>query len=590
MSNGSGKDGGKTVIRPGFSDPFGSEPPARGGSQGGGGGGGNPWDVGGPTPPASAPKSGGGAGAGRPASSPTPPSGGGFGGSAGGIGAPKPAPLPSGGGGGQRTVIGGALPVTPAPMPQYNPSPNPGQPAPGNWMGAQAKSDSFFPDAQRAAPPPRAAPTRKIRLEVALNAPTGGHSAEANPMTAAAASLLILFGRLRSQVVEMQAVPLMNHVTEEIERAERRMLELGVDPQDAMIAKYCICGTADDIVQNLPGTDRAVWLQYSMVARFFNKRTSGVGFFQEVDKALQDPMRKYNILELMLTCLSLGFEGQYRAMPGGELELQRVRRKIFETLRRVKPRGDDDISPRWKPVEVAARRSGARTPVWVIGILALAVLSGAYITMRMLLAEDGNGLGARMTTLHPSEPVKINRLETVTAYIAPVVTTAQIDRIREGLAAERDAGLIKIDTRGDYFFVGVNNLVLFESGKADTKPEFTPLGEKIAATLNAEPGPIRIIGHTDNVPLSGRGRFKNNFELSVGRAQSVATVIQGFLGDPSRVVVEGKGEDEPITDNSTPEGRAENRRVEIMIQREETLAGGAAAVVEETDATGTTTP
>lgn len=580
--DGSGKGDGKTVIRPGFSDPFGSGQGAQGGQGDAGPTGSNPWDVGGsptPAPPAQAPRQGGGGAGGRDD---------GFGSGGAGIGAPKPAPLPpAGGGGGQRTVIGGAMPPQ-SPRPAGGGAgfgaavPSPAS-APGgqSWMGAQTPSESFFPEARRPEAPVRV-PTKKISLDAALSARNPGHSAEANPITAAAASLLILFGRLRSQVVDMQAVPLMNHVTQEIENFERQLLEWGVDPMDAMVAKYCVCGTADDIVQNLPGTDRAVWLQYSMVARFFNKRTSGVGFFQEVDKALADPIRKYNLLELMLTCLSLGFEGQYRAMPGGELELQRVRRQIFETLRRIKPRGDDDVSPRWKAVEMAARRNFARTPVWVVGLLSIAVLAGAYITMRTLLTDDGNELATRMTSLHPAEPVKINRLETVTAYIAPEPQSTQIDRIREGLAAEREAGLVKIDTRGDYLFVGVNNLVLFESGKSDVKPEFTELATSIAATLNAEPGPIRIVGHTDNVPLSGRGKFKNNFELSVGRAQSVATVIQGLLSDASRVQVEGKGEDEPIADNATTEGRAENRRVEIMLQREETLTGDSAALTTET--------
>lgn len=537
---GSDKDGNKTVIRPGFADPFGSDKPSQ---PGGAASGGNPWDVGGP----------GGSGAG---------SDDGFGSGAGGIGAPKPAPLPgSGGGGGQKTVIGGMPPAMPP------------QPAGGSsdWMGARSPSDGFFPEAGRPEPTPRRAPTQRISLDAALRARTAGLSAEANPITASAASLLLLFGRLRSQVVDMQAVPLMQHVTQEIEVFERTMLENGVDPQDAMIAKYCVCGTADDIVQNLPGTDRSVWLQYSMVARFFNKRTSGVGFFQEVDKALADPIRKYNLLELMLTCLSLGFEGQYRAMPGGELELQRVRRQIYETLRRVKPRGDDDISPHWKGVEMAARRNFARTPIWVFALLACVVLAGAYMTMRTLLADDGNALAAQMTSLHPAEPVRITRLAAVTAYIAPEPKTPQIDRIRAALADERDAGQLKIDTRGDFILIEVNNLVLFASGKADVKPEFTELATSIAAALDAEPGPVRIVGHTDNDPVSARSPFKDNFDLSVARARAVSTVMEGLLQDPARVVVEGKGEDEPIADNATREGKAENRRVEILIQQEDTL-------------------
>ena len=55
----------------------------------------------------------------------------------------------------------------------------------------------------------------------------------------------------------------------------------------------------------------------------------------------------------------------------------------------------------------------------------------------------------------------------------------------------------------------MNNAALFASGKAETKKEFNDLGARIAAALNPEPGPVMIDGYTDNVPMSGRGRFKN---------------------------------------------------------------------------------
>ena len=146
----------------------------------------------------------------------------------------------------------------------------------------------------------------------------------------------------------MQAVPLMTHVARAITEFEKKVVAMGVQPHEAQVAKYALCGTADDIVQNLPGTDRHVWMQYSMLAQFFGVRTSGVGFFEELNKALANPAPHYNLLELMHACLLLGFEGQYRGAAGGDNELQRVRRDVYETLRRVKARSDDDISPRWR--------------------------------------------------------------------------------------------------------------------------------------------------------------------------------------------------------------------------------------------------
>jgi type VI secretion system protein ImpK len=507
---------------------------------------------------------------------------------AGAFGAPAPAA------GSQKTVIGGGLPAPGQPAPQgggfggSNPfgggtdngfgSPPPssggfGAPQGGgsnDWMGAKPKDQGFFPEARRPEPAMRASPTKKISLDRALSASVSGHSSEANPITAAAAALLILFGRLRSQIVEMQAVPLMQYVTEEIEKFEQSVLAAGVDPTDMMIAKYCLCGTADDIVQNLPGTDRSVWLQYSMVARFFNKRTSGVGFFQEVDKALQNPIQKYYLLELMLICLQLGFEGQYRAMAGGDVQLQNVKRGIYEALRRVKPRGDDDISPAWKGVELAVNKNAGGIPVWAIACFAGALMVGAYFTMRLMLVDEGNTLATRMVSLHPSQMIKLSRnTEVEIAYVPPVFVAEsnQRERIEEALAGEA----VTIVQQGDFIVLDVNNTVLFDSGKAEVKAAFAGLAAKIAAVLDGEPGPVRVIGHTDNVPMSGRGRYKNNFELSVARANAVAKELSFSFTDPARIQIDGRGEDEPTADNNTNDGRSLNRRVEIMIQRDDTL-------------------
>jgi len=80
---------------------------------------------------------------------------------------------------------------------------------------------------------------------------------------------------------------------------------------------------------------------------------------------------------------------------------------------------------------------------------------------------------------------------------------------------------------------------------------------------------VRIVGHTDNVPMSGTGRYRNNQELSVARAESVAEVIRQALENPDRIEVVGAGPDDPIARNDSADGRAKNRRVEILIRREE---------------------
>ncbi len=85
--------------------------------------------------------------------------------------------------------------------------------------------------------------------------------------------------------------------------------------------------------------------------------------------------------------------------------------------------------------------------------------------------------------------------------------------------------------------------------------------------LETEGGAVKVVGHTDNVPIR-TARFASNLQLSQARAKAVGDLLQTKLSKPDRISVEGKGADAPIADNASREGRAKNRRVEIVIQRQ----------------------
>lgn len=500
---------------------------------------------------------------------------------------------------GGNTWLGGALPVQPSYPQQPAYSPQPAYPAPqggfqqpygqppqqpayqpspsfgsGGGIGQAAGApEGFFPTmpSQRPQAPVQMQQPR-ISLDAALRATGLGRGGSSNPLVAAAANLLILFGRLRTGLVEMQAMPLMDHVTREIDLFERNAVASGCDPHEAQVGKYVLCGTADDIVQNLPGSDRGVWEQYSMVARFFQQRNSGVGFFMEAEKAMQAPGQRFQLLELMLTCLSLGFEGQYRTQQNGAVDLARIRAAIYETLRRVKPRPDEDVSVAWTAVPMGGRRKFGGIPIWIVAALALATVVGTYAGLSTLLARDGGVVAQTLNLMHPNSSAitLLRSAATIEAFVAPQDTT-QLDRINASLAARIADGSVSVGTKGDFIFVSISNLLLFDSGKATVKDEFKALAAELATMLNSEAGPIRVLGFTDNVPMSGRGAFKSNDELSLARAEGVRDVLVESLTDPARVSAEGKGEADPIADNATDEGRTQNRRVEILLAKEGTF-------------------
>ncbi|MBO0904359.1 type IVB secretion system protein IcmH/DotU [Jiella sonneratiae] len=444
----------------------------------------------------------------------------------------------------------------------------------GGWQAPRAGADArdFFPE-NPARQPPQPPPVQKIPLAAVIGAREGERMASANPLLDAAAPLLILIGRLRLGVVEMEASPLMNHVIGEIDGFARKAAAGGYSADDAKRGQYALCATADDIVQNLPSREREEWLKYPMLARFFGARDSGVEFFEVLRDILANPAAEYDLLELYHACLSLGFVGKYRTGHGGDAGLSNERRQVYEALRRVRARPDDDISPRWQGQAIAARALKGAVPVWVVASLAAVALVGLFFTLRILLAGDAEAVAEELTALNAVPPPALARPPTAEVVAPRPPETSQLERIRAALAGKADGGGVDVVAVGDSITVRVDSSLLFDSGSADVTAPFRKLGGEIAAALDREPGQIFVTGHTDNVRMSGFGRFKSNQDLSLARAKSVEAVLAAGLADPARIVVAGRGADEPIADNATKEGRARNRRVEIAIPREESLAG-----------------
>ena len=129
------------------------------------------------------------------------------------------------------------------------------------------------------------------------------------------------------------------------------------------------------------------------------------------------------------------------------------------------------------------------------------------------------------------------------------------------------AGDIDVLVTNEYIILTFGDGVLFDSGRAELKPNAIEILDHVAQELDMHPrNEIRIEGHTDNVPINAPPMFLNNMWLSAARAITVRDYFTDVkLLTPGRISVEGKGEYSPVASNDTPEGRAKNRRVEIKI-------------------------
>lgn len=143
------------------------------------------------------------------------------------------------------------------------------------------------------------------------------------------------------------------------------------------------------------------------------------------------------------------------------------------------------------------------------------------------------------------------------------------EQLVKDLKKEIEAGEIKVTQFRDLLTVNLVEKILFDSGKAEIKPRgldvLKRVGEILKGTKDKQ---IRIEGHTDNVPIGPKivDKFPTNWELSTARATVVARFFQEKVGiPPQRLAPSGFAEYRPVAPNTTPEGKAQNRRIEIIL-------------------------
>ena len=114
-------------------------------------------------------------------------------------------------------------------------------------------------------------------------------------------------------------------------------------------------------------------------------------------------------------------------------------------------------------------------------------------------------------------------------------------------------------------YVSLSENLLFPSGSADVNPKGVDALSKLAAVLNLNSDvAVNIEGHTDSIPI--RGRYQDNWDLSTARANSIVRIlVDNYQVDPVRVIASGHSYFDPLESNSTPEGRAKNRRTELKV-------------------------
>lgn len=401
--------------------------------------------------------------------------------------------------------------------------------------------------------------------------------AHANPLIVAFASLLELAPELESATPPGNAEALRLRLQENLIDARDSCIGMGVPMTRANQAAWFVAALLDDIALNTPWGGHSSWPHQPLVVGLSGEVDTGTKFFDRLEELLRYPNRDPEMLELGYHCLNLGFRGKYRVEGrSGDSALLALRSGIARAIRNPDAEAAD-LSPHWQGVTAPDEKPRFTVPLWTIAIATVAVMTATYVGLSIQLSTKATQLYALARLIPPPEraaifrPVRTNAeppapeivLEPVVLELVPACMSKAPADTAAALTGRDDVGFAFLTLRG-------SNPEVFRSAKASINDVYEPLVTAVAECIkeNIEViGKVTIIGHTDSVPVQASNPFASNQGLSEARAKTIADLLTA-TGIPAELVAaEGRADSEPVGDNTTKAGRAENRRIEIKIEK-----------------------
>lgn len=452
------------------------------------------------------------------------------------------------------------------------------RPNPGGRRSMSAPAPTAVPApaaAQPMAPAPQDLPPLGVPAPVRTQAPVASKPSESaisagltgmNTLNACAATLFSLISRIRNRAQHSDPNTLRQSVVAEVRSFETRALQAQIDPQSVKIARYAICATLDDVVLNTPWGGQSDWAQKSMVGTFHRETVGGDRFYDLLARLEKAPAQNVDMLEFLYMCLSLGFEGRLRVEQGGSDKHMNVRQGLARIIRTQRGAIEHDLSPHWEGLNKPQHSVSIWKPFWIsVGVLAAFMATG-FTAVSYSLSGATDRVIDQLATLETNEVPTLQRR--APPVIPVVVDETLLKELTVFLKPELDQGIIEVFQDANTITIRIKGKGLFASASDSLKAAYKLPIAHIAEAVGNTKGPVIIAGHSDNEGIN-TARFKNNLQLSLARAEAVQKAISVNMTDPTRLRSEGRAAKEPIATNGTRDGRATNRRIEILLVRGE---------------------
>ncbi|MCN5642051.1 type VI secretion system protein TssL, long form [Escherichia coli] len=375
-------------------------------------------------------------------------------------------------------------------------------------------------------------------------------TAAVNPLLVAASPLLCALAQMPREL----SPGFVEHYRALLEREVRRYQTLcdqaNLRREHVLAVRYCVCTALDEAANNTVWGRRGVWAGKSLLVTFHGESEGGIKLFQIIGRLAASFQEHSDVLEIIYHILGLGFEGRYSVRPDGRKQLDDIRQQLLTQLVQRRDPITPTLSPGFAGAVSGRMRRMRRVPVWLsagIALLVMLTLFGLY-SHRMNLATETvqqriDAIGKNL----PPPPVPVHKL-----------------RLKILLANEIARGLLTVEEDDHHSRVIFRGDTMFIPGQKTVNDALRPVIDKAAREIARVGGAVTVTGHTDSQPIHS-AEFPSNQVLSEKRAAEVASLLTSGGIPASRIRVVGKGDTVPVADNRTKTGRAQNRRVEILV-------------------------
>jgi type VI secretion system protein ImpK len=377
-----------------------------------------------------------------------------------------------------------------------------------------------------------------------------------NPLLEAAKPLLLSIAQTPKELPDLASIEawyeLLDH---EVNLFTQLCNKANIRREHVVTASFCLCTALDEAANSTLWGGSAkvgqagVWSAQQLASRFHGDVQGGKKFFLLIGRLSSHVEEHLDLLEVMYYILGLGFEGQYSTIANGRRELEIIRHRLLTLISASRGSVPRELSPHWRGERPEKAKFWRNIPVWVSVCVFGLVVFALFTWYKYHLLQQSNRVQERIAAIGKLTPPPVRIL-----------------RLAELLKEEIAKGLVFVDEDDYQSAVTFRSDFMFVPGQAQVNQQILPLLDRIAIEVSKVPGSVQIFGHSDNRPIKTL-EFPDNYALSSARAFNVAKELEARGVLSSRIEIFGKGDSEPIAENTTVAGRAKNRRVQIVVQQ-----------------------